>query len=112
MKRALLALWLLIPSLGWAQDTVWTTADTPSMRFPDADTAGPTFKANERLTVLATEGARIRVMGNAEYGWIPRTAVTDKMPEGADPLGSLGLEGLDLEGLDLPEGVTVTPKPK
>lgn len=110
MKRVMLALWLLIPSVGWAQDTVWTTAETPSVRFPDADTAGPTFKANERLTVLATEGNRIRVMGNAEYGWIPKSAVTDKMPEGADPLGSLGIPGL--EGLELPEGVTITPAGK
>ena len=110
MKRALLTLWLLIPSVGWAQDTVWTTAETPSARFPDAETPGPTFKANERLTVLATEGNRIRVMGNAEYGWIPRSAVTEKMPEGADPFGSLGIPGL--EGLELPEGVTITPAGK
>lgn len=102
MKKLLFVMAMAIPSVGWAQDVVWATAETPSVRFPDAEVAGPTFSANERLTVLARDGARIRVMGSAEYGWIPAAAVTATMPEGFDPLGGLGF--------DLPPGVTVTPK--
>ncbi len=99
MKRLLFVVAMAFPSVGWAQDAVFAKAETASVRFPDAEIAGPTFSANARLTVLAREGDRIRVMGNAEYGWIPATAVTDVMPEGFDPLGSLGLE--------LPPGLTL-----
>ncbi len=101
MKKVLFLVAMLIPSVGWAQDVVWAKAETASTRFPDAEVAGPMFAANERLTVLARDGNRIRVMGSAEYGWIPAAAVTETMPLEFDPLGSLGLE--------LPPGLTVTP---
>ena len=65
-----------------AGDTVFAKASTPSTRFADADTEGPTFDADTRLIVLVAEGERLRVMApQGTFGWIATEAVTDVAPK-------------------------------
>lgn len=63
-------------------DTVFAKAETPSVRFPDADEEGPKLAKDSRLVVLVVEGDRLRVMDAKDqtFGWIPSSAVTAAAP--------------------------------
>lgn len=96
MKTLVTALLVVLAVPAYAADVVWVTEDTPSVRFADADTPGPTFTAFSRLVVLYEDGDRYRVKeANAmNWGWIPKAgttaeeppeAKTEELPEGALP---------------------------
>ncbi len=83
--RWLIAASMLLTSPAFAADVVWTTADTTSVRFSDAATAGPTFSAFTRLSVVYEDGDLLRVHDGPNFGWIARGTVTEEEPaEAAD----------------------------
>ncbi len=58
----------------------WTAGETPSTRFPDASTAGPTFPAGAMVVLLVTEGDRVRIQKGDLVGWVSASALTDAAP--------------------------------
>ncbi len=72
----------------------WTVAETPSLRFPDAQTPGPTFEAGLLVVVLVTEGSRARIQKGDLVGWVPVSALTDQPPAPA-PLPALELPKIE-----------------
>lgn len=80
MRGLLLVVGLLWSGIAWAEGDVWAKAETKSLRFPDAQTAGPTFQKDTRLQVLVREGDRLRVHAGDSYGWIAAADVTDVAP--------------------------------
>ncbi|MFK7931128.1 MAG: hypothetical protein AB8H79_23285 [Myxococcota bacterium] len=81
--RALLILTALVsvPALAIdVGDTVYATSDTPSLRFPDADDAGPMVNKDTELVVLVVEADRLRVMTTQDkaFGWVPADAITEE----------------------------------
>lgn len=86
MRVGWLALSLGFAAPAFAQDAQWVVADTPSVRFADADTAGPAFKKDEKVEILAHDGARVRVRDGDSYGWIAATALTSTQPAAPSPV--------------------------
>lgn len=91
------------PALAFdAGETVYAKATTPSVRFADADEAGPTFDGDSRLTVLVADGDRLRVMSaQGGFGWVPETAVTTVVPASQRVDLEALLKNMDLEGVDM-----------
>jgi hypothetical protein len=58
----------------------WLVADTASQRFPGEEIAGPTFTAGTEVEVIVTDGDRVRVRKDEQYGWVPASALTDAAP--------------------------------
>ncbi len=85
MKHLIAALVWLVAMPATAADVVWVTDDTPSVRFLDGETAGPTFSAFSRLVVLYEDGDKYRVKeANAmNWGWIPKAGTTAEEPDEA-----------------------------
>ena len=81
---SLAALLLVLPGSAAAVDVgaqVWAIGSTPSKRFPDAESAGPTFDKDARLVVLVVEGERARVLGpDNRFGWVALAALTETEP--------------------------------
>ena len=97
--RTLISLILLgLAPTAFAQDKVWAAAETPSVRFADAETAGPTFNADDELVVLVRDGDRLRVARGTRMGWIPAPPVTDVAP--VKDVVVPGLESLDMGSLE------------
>ena len=71
---------LLFVLVAFAEDPVYTQAETPSLRFSDAAVPGPTFAPGTRLEVLVREGGVVRVVQGDKFGWVPATAVAVTMP--------------------------------
>lgn len=97
---------LLLPTLAHGAevgDTVFAATDTPSLRFPDAEDAGPTLAKDSELVVLVVEAERLRVMAvsDTSFGWIPTEAVTTERP----PVDlEAMIQQLNLEGMGGPMG--------
>jgi hypothetical protein len=79
-RSLVLVLTLAFGADAFAEDA-FVTAETPSKRFPDADTAGPTFAANTQVEVLVHDGARVRVRDGDDFGWIAATAISADAPD-------------------------------
>ncbi|MCB9664152.1 MAG: hypothetical protein H6732_08550 [Alphaproteobacteria bacterium] len=78
MRARSLHLLVLLASLGAAPRAIAAEVaemfllDAPleSRRFADSATPGPSFKAGQRVTVLAVEGGRVRLYVGDSYGWV------------------------------------------
>lgn len=95
---------LLLLSIAFAQEPAeqaWLVEDAPSLRFPDAEVAGPEFDAEQRVTVLFREDERVRVRSGNDYGWVPAEVLTTEAPEGAEPPPSAAPAGdFDMKALE------------
>ncbi len=78
----------------------YALAETPSLRFADAEIAGPLLAAGEMVFVVCEDGTRLRVRRGNTYGWIEANAVTEEAPAVAAP--EIDLSGIDLSKLNLP----------
>jgi len=76
---------LAVASPARAQESAWATRDAETVRFPDADTAGPKLEEGDEVTVLFREGDLVRVRKGDRYGWVEASVLTDTAPEGAEP---------------------------
>src|SRR5687768_8435035 len=74
-------------------DARWLVADTASQRFPGEDVPGPTITAGTEVVVIVTEGDRVRVHKDDQYGWVPASALTAVAPMPTMPT-SPGLLGM------------------
>jgi hypothetical protein len=66
-----------------APNSRYVVADVVSKRFPDEDTAGPTFETGEQVDVIVEEGGRVRVHQGERYGWVPAGQLTTTAPASA-----------------------------
>ncbi len=114
MRSLLVLSSLIFGGSAWAADVVYATAEVASVRFPDADTAGPTFAKDARLEVLVEDGDRLRVREGDKYGWIDATLVTTEAPAAADGGQNVDIakliEQLKAQGMNVQSSPTPAPK--
>ena len=92
---------LIAPSAMAQSQTLWAAEEVQSERFPDDVELGPLFVAGDRLRVIYEEETRVRVMrGTTDFGWVPRTALTDVRPEIANDTSGFAVP----DGFGAPEG--------
>jgi len=88
MKFLVVIAGLLLSLSAFAEPEVgeqaWLTENTSSMRFIDAEVAGPEFVSGKAVTVLFVEGERARVKGEKGFGWVALTSLTSEKPATPD----------------------------
>ncbi|MBN2797788.1 MAG: hypothetical protein JXX28_01455 [Deltaproteobacteria bacterium] len=92
--RLFLAALLFLAAPALADEVMWATAPTPSIRFAEEAIPGPTFKEGERLTVIFHKGELLRVQGQAGLGWVAATALSAEDPTPAPVEGGFDLEAI------------------
>ena len=114
MRRLWVLSLLIFGHVAWASDVVYPTAEVTSVRFPDADTVGPTFAKDARLEVLVQDGERLRVRDGDNYGWIDAAAVTSEAPPTSDGAQNLDIsemiKQLKAQGMNVQSSPTPAPK--
>ena len=106
MRTALISLVLLMAGEAFAQDneTAWLTADQASTRFSEGDVKGVRFKANAEVVVVYKEGDRVRVKGEAGFGWVVATALTSEAPANKFDMNALMKQMEQLKDLSVQPG--------
>ncbi len=97
MRAVLCSVLLAWASVASAAEVVWVTTETPSLRFLDSATPGPTFTAFSRLSVVYEDGGKLRVKGSGpgDFGWIEASLVTEEEPAEATDGSLPSIPGLD-----------------
>ena len=60
--------------------TMYVLEDTESKRFPDAEQAGKSFIAGDRVQVVSKTADMVRVMKGNTFGWVPRAVLSEEAP--------------------------------
>lgn len=76
MSRWVFAVLALTLGAEAVAEDAYVAAETPSLRFFDADIAGPTFASNTKVEVILRDGDRARVREGDSYGWIAAAALS------------------------------------
>jgi hypothetical protein len=65
---------------GQSNEDAWLVDEQVALRFPEGETQGPRFEAGAKVVVVYREGTRIRVKGDAGFGWVAEDAITTEKP--------------------------------